>query len=296
MTFSVQSKAVAATLIAAALFGTSATARSLSEIDASSLSVAAARLVVGSLGLIGVVLVMRRGISLVRLWQSPVVWMMAVGIAGYQSFFFIGTDLAGVAIGTLASLALGPLFAGLLGWAINRNRPGVWWWASTAIAIGGLFVLSIDAARLTTTINPMGIAAAVAAGGCYAVYTVLGVRVVGPDVHATDVLAAAFFLGALMLLPFSWQGMGALTNSSGIAFVLWVGLAATTAAYVLFGRGLTHLTAGTVATLNLAEPLVATALGVVILKEVLARWSAVGSLLIASALALLAWATLKGKV
>jgi len=77
---------------------------------------------------------------------------------------------------------------------------------------------------------------------------------------------------------------------------LWVGLAATTAAYVLFGRGLTHLTAGTVATLNLAEPLVATALGVVILKEVLAGWSAVGSLLIASALALLAWATLKGKV
>ena len=51
-------------------------------------------------------------------------------------------------------------------------------------------------------------------------------------------------------------------------------------AYVLFGRGLRVLPAGPVATLFLAEPLVATILGVVVLGETLAPAAIAGALLV----------------
>ena len=68
----------------------------------------------------------------------------------------------------------------------------------------------------------------------------------------------------------------------------YLGLVPTTLAYVLFGRGLTVLTPGTVATLNLAEPVVATLLGVLVLDERLAVAGVVGMVLVVAGLALLA--------
>jgi DME family drug/metabolite transporter len=67
---------------------------------------------------------------------------------------------------------------------------------------------------------------------------------------------------------------------------LWLGLATTTLAYVLFGRGLHHLPAGPVTTLVLAEPVVATFLGVVVLGESLAPLGWVGAALVLAGLAL----------
>ncbi len=57
----------------------------------------------------------------------------------------------------------------------------------------------------------------------------------------------------LLTQPLAW-----LATPSGLAMALWLGLATTTLAYVLFGRGLRHLPAGPVTTLVLAEPVVAT--------------------------------------
>jgi DME family drug/metabolite transporter len=67
---------------------------------------------------------------------------------------------------------------------------------------------------------------------------------------------------------------------------LWLGLATTTVAYVLFGRGLRNLPAGPVTTLVLAEPVVATVLGVVVLGEHLVPLGWVGAALVLAGLAL----------
>jgi DME family drug/metabolite transporter len=100
-------------------------------------------------------------------------------------------------------------------------------------------------------------------------------------------MAAAFGLGGLLLVPvlltqpLAWLGSG-----SGLAMALWLGLATTTAAYVLFGRGLRHLPAGPVTTLVLAEPVVATVLGVLVLGEHLAPLGWIGAGLVVAGLAL----------
>jgi DME family drug/metabolite transporter len=286
---------VVATLGSAALFGTSATSRALSGLTIDSVTVATVRLFIGALGLLAVTLIAHRAHHVVQLWKRPLIWVMALGVAGYQALFFVGTGLIGVAIGTLASLALGPLMAGLLSWALGGSRPTPIWWVSTSIAIAGLVTLSSAAFTGDVHINPLGILAAVGAGTGYALFTVLGSKLAQADSHPTDVLAASFFIGSVMLLPLGIGHVDQFASSTGLTLALWLGLATTTLAYVLFGKGIAALPPGTVATLNLAEPVIATVLGVVVLSEVVTGVSAIGCALIALSLAVLAVETIRGK-
>jgi DME family drug/metabolite transporter len=287
--------AVVATLAAAALFGTSATSRSLSAVEAPSIAIASLRLAVGALGLLAIVVASRRFSAVWELWQKPWIWLMAIGVAGYQALFFVGTGLTGVAIGTIASLALGPLFAGLLNWLALRVAPTPVWWLSTAIAVVGVGLLSLEALETGSSLNPLGLVAAVGAGFAYAIYTVFGARGAKAQNNPTDVLAAAFTLGALFLLPGAFSANSSLISGSGLLLVMWLGLVATTLAYVLFGIGLKQLSASTVATLNLAEPVVAALLGVFVVGEVLSGSSLFGAVLIVIALSLLSYSTLREK-
>ncbi len=282
-----------AVLISATLFGTTGTARIISGVDVSSTSIASVRLLVGALGLVAISVFARRWSNLLMLWRKPLVWVMGAGVAAYQALFFIGTGLVGVAVGTLASLALGPLMAGVLAWALGGRRPSRIWWGSTLIAIAGLTVLTWSGLTSGAEFNVLGILAAVGAGTAYAVYTVLGSRITIPSLPATDVLAASFLLGSLMLLPIGASDFHAFVSTDGTLLVLWLGLVATTGAYVLFGRGITHLTPGTVATLNLAEPVVATVLGVLVVHESISGLSLIGCGLIATSLSVLAISTVR---
>lgn len=280
--------AVLAVLGSAALFGTSATAAALTNPDATAPAVAAGRLLVGSLGLIAVVALSVAGRqALLRLWRRPLLWAMGLSVASYQALFFFGVSRTGVAVGTLASLALAPFLAGVLGWLLREGAPGVVWGASTILAVIGVALLTIGDGQAR---DAVGIAAAMGAGASYAVYTVLGVRLARRGESASAVLAASFAIAAVILLPvFVASGLWWATPS-GFALILWLGLVATTVAYLLFGVGLTVLQPGHIATLNLAEPVVATMLGLVLLSETLGPRGWVGSALVVIALALLGFA------
>ena len=68
---------------------------------------------------------------------------------------------------------------------------------------------------------------------------------------------------------------------------LWLGVATTTVAYVLYGYGLRSTPVATAATLTLLEPVVATLLGVMVLAERPEPISWGGVLLVLGALGLL---------
>lgn len=283
-----RSVAVVAVLGSATLFGTSATAATLANPDATAPAIAAGRLLVGSLGLlvvVGVTLAGRK--ALVRLWRRPLLWAMGLSVAAYQALFFFGVSRTGVAVGTLASLALAPFLAGVLGWLLREGAPGIVWGFSTVLAVMGVGLLTVGDGQPR---DAVGIAAAMGAGASYAVYTVLGVRLARRGESASAVLAASFAIAAMILLPvFVASGLW-WTTPSGFALILWLGLAATTVAYLLFGVGLTVLQPGHIATLNLAEPVVATILGVLLLSETLGPRGWVGSGFVIVALAALGFA------
>ena len=283
-----RSTGVISVLGAAALFGTSGTSVALVGPATGAPGVAAGRLLVGSLGLLAVASRRAEGRrALLRLWRRPLLWAMGLAVAAYQVLFFVGVARTGVAVGTLASLALAPFLAGVLGWLMRQGAPGAVWVASTVLAVAGLVVLT---ASEGTTRDAWGILAALGAGASYAVYTVLGVRLSGDGESATHVLAASFAIAAAVCLPIFVMSGSWWRSLDGLALLLWLGLVTTTIGYLLFGVGLRTLQPGQIATFNLAEPVMATLLGVVVLAEPMGPQGWIGCVLILIALAVLGMA------
>ena len=285
--------AVLQVLLAAVLFGTTGTAQALGPDATTPLGVGAARLAVGGLALLVLLPLLggspRRAVAL---WRSPVGLLAGLCTALYQVCFFAGVERTGVALGTLVTIGSGPVFAGLLAAVVLRERPARSWVVATTACVAGLALLTAggttggDAEGAT---DVLGLLLALGSGFAYAAYTVLAKQLLHAGATSGEAMASAFGLGGLVLLPvLAAVPLDWLPTAGGAALVLYLGLVTTTAAYALFGRGLSALPAGPVTTLVLTEPLVATALGVVVLDE---RLPAVG---VAGVVRLLAGLALQG--
>jgi DME family drug/metabolite transporter len=278
--------AVGAVLLAAALFGTTGTAQALGPDSTTPLGVGAVRLLVGGLALLAVLPLLGTPVrDAVRLWATPAGAAAGLCTALYQVAFFAAVDRAGVAVGTLVTIGSGPVLAGGLARVLLGERTSRSWLAATALCVAGLVLLTLGGGSSEGT-SASGCALALLSGLAYALYTVLAKRLLDAGHAPTPVMAAAFGLGGLLLVPvLLTQPLGWLTEPSGLATAAWLGLATTTAAYVLFGRGLAVLPAGPVATLVLAEPLVATVLGLAVLDERLTGAGLVGAGLVLAGVA-----------
>ncbi|WP_394553137.1 EamA family transporter [Agromyces sp. MMS24-JH15] len=228
----------------------------------------------------------------------------ALGILAYQPAFFAGTAANGVAIGTVVALGSAPVLTGALDWLTRRRYPGHRWLVATAIATSGVAILAFAAgggtgdgagggagggADASTGADPAGLAASVAAGLSYAVYTLAAKALIDRGWRSNTSMGALFGTSAIVALPIlaatdaSW-----LAEPGGAAMALWLGLVTTTLAYVLFGFGLVGLAPATVSTLTLAEPLTAGLLGVLLLGEQLAPAAWVGLAVLAAGIVVLA--------
>lgn len=274
-------RAVAVLLLAAALFGTTGTAQALGPSSTTPLGVGAVRLVIGGLALLALLpLVGARRSEALALWRTPSGVVAGVCTALYQVCFFAGVERAGVAVGTLAAIGSGPILAGLLARWLLGERPGLAWLLATCVCLLGLALLVLGGGGAAKP-DPVGVVLAVLAGLAYAVYTVLAKRQLDAGHAPAAVMAAAFGLGGVLSVPLLLsQPLGWLGSIDGVALALYLGLVTTTLAYLLFVRGLAVLPAGPVTTLMLAEPVVATALGVVVLDERLAVLGGVGAALV----------------
>jgi len=212
----------------------------------------------------------------------------AVTVAGYPLTFFPAVARAGVAPGTVIMLCCAPVCAGLLDWLLRRHRPDRRWFAATAGCLAGAVLLAVGGGAGGST-DPGGIVLAVAAGASYAGYTALAGLLIARGRGSMPVMGAMFGGGALLVLPVQLAaGPAWMLHGTGPAVVAHLALVTTFLAYLLYGRGLRTVTAAVATTLALAEPAVATVLGVVVLHERLAVAGWVGEALLAAALLLLA--------
>lgn len=285
---------IIAVLAAALCFSTTGTARALAGVDASSLAVGAARIMVGG-ALLGLVAIAARGRTTRPEGSHPPVqrspaWVLvgSLGVLAYQPAFFLGTGLNGVAIGTVVALGSAPIATGILDGVVSRRLPSRRWLVATAVTLSGVLLTSGLVGAGAMAIHPVGILASVGAGASYALYTVAGKQLLDrswPPVHA---MGSIFGVAALLSVPVLLvSGTGWLLTPAGGALVVWLGVVTTAVAYLLFGWGLAHLPSTTVSTLTLAEPLSATLLGLVLLREQLSAPSLVGLVAIGLGLALL---------
>lgn len=204
----------------------------------------------------------------------------------YQPAFFAGTSANGVAVGTIVALGSAPVITGALEWALTRRFPGMVWLAATAVATVGVTLLSGVGGGGDISVG--GLLASLGAGASYAVYTLASKALLARGWSPTSTMGAVFGAAAVASVPLllvtdaSW-----LATPEGLVMALWLGLVTTTLAYLLFAQGLRHLTAATVSTLTLAEPLTATLLGLLVLHETLGGLAVAGLVVLACGLAIL---------
>src|ERR687886_678270 len=268
-------------LLAAVCFGTTGTAQAIGP-AASPVAVGAARIVVGGALLVAIARALDLRMPRFRATAAGI----AVGVCIYQLSFFAAVKLTGVAVGTVVAIGTGPAAAGLLGRVVNGERLTRRWALATLAAAAGVALLAGDGGG---TVDPEGIALAVTAGAGYATCTVLSKRLIVRGAAPEGVMAAGFGGAAGLLVPvLLLAGPGFLTTGAGLGLALYLGAIPTALAYVLFSRGLRGLTSGETATLVLAEPLTATALGIVALGEQASVAAAAGAALVLAGLAILA--------
>ncbi|WP_214103436.1 EamA family transporter [Acrocarpospora catenulata] len=266
-----------AIIAAAVLWGTAGTAATFTT--AGSVPLAAARLVIG-----GAILAL-----LARPFRFRADLLFgALCVAAYQLCFFLAIGRTGVAIGTVVTIGSGPVFTGLLSWAIDRTLPSARWAYGTAAAVAGCAVLVLGGGGEGGA-DPVGIGLALISGLIYATYAVIAARAIGRGIASDTVMGVMFGGAALIMLPvLLFTGPGWLAEPAGLLTALYLGAATTALAYVLYGRGLRTTPVATAATLALAEPAVAALLGVAVLGERLAGASWAGLALLAVSLLVVA--------
>ncbi|MDX6723298.1 MAG: drug/metabolite transporter, family [Solirubrobacteraceae bacterium] len=268
-------------LLAAVCFGTTGTAQAIGP-SASPVAVGSARIVLG--GFLLVVIARAMGLRLPR--ASGSLLGIAVAVAIYQLSFFAAVHLTGVAVGTVVAIGTGPAAAGALGRLVNGERLGARWALATFCAGAGVVLLLGDGGG---AVDPVGVALAVLAGLGYAGSTVMSKRLLVAGEAPEAVMAGGFGGAAVILAPVLVLARpGFLSGAGGLAMTLYLGVIPTAVAYVLFSRGLRELSSGETATLVLAEPLTASALGLMVLGEHASVVAGAGAVLVLLGLVVLA--------
>lgn len=278
-------KHISLVLLAGVLYGTAGTAAALGPSTATPLAIGGLRLMAGALILFLILpLIGASWRRLPRLFRRPTIWVMALGAAAYQPFFFTAVERSGVALSTLVAVGAGPIFAGILGWMILKQRPTSLWIGATGLAIFGLLLRSWGEVDFGES---LGLVLALDAGLSSAAYVVAAKVELNRGGHFVEMPTAAYLIGSVMLLPFVLtQPLGWVGTFSGAALIIYLGVVTMAIANVSQVRGMKGMPPGPAATLLLVDPLTATILGMLILNESITWLGVIGMILVLIALLL----------
>ncbi|MDB5894943.1 MAG: EamA family transporter [Rhodoferax sp.] len=286
-------------LLAAMLWGTTGTAQSLAPPQLPAQWVGALRLAMSALFfLVYLLLTEPRPRLADDLRRMPWAWVLLSGacVAAYNLSFFAGVKASGVAVGTAIAIGSGPLWAGLLQWAVAGQAPRPAWWLGTLLAVAGgaAMVLSGSDGPGGPQLNATGVGLCLVAGLSYAAYALVNQRLVRQAAPATVTLLV-FGTAALIAVPaaLAWAGLPGAMSAGGWWVVGYLGVVATGIAYLLFSSALRHISAATGVTLALAEPLTAFVLAVVVVHERPGPGAFAGLALVLAGLAVVIWAEVR---
>lgn len=266
-------RAILAVVVTSILWGTTGTVAAYAP-QLSSLAVGAA-----ALGLSGLLLALvalpqlKRESALLRA-EKKLVILGAVAIMVYPLAFYTSMSTAGVAIGSVVSLASAPIFSGLVEWALEKRQLLSRWMVATMLGLTGSgLLLSSSLSSHGSSGNQLmpGIALGLVAGATYATYSWSSALLMTKGISRQAAMGAGFGLGGVLLMPVLLAtGRSILESSTHVAVVGYMVLVPMFLGYLFFGYGLSRLPASTVTAITLLEPAVATLLAVIVVGERLA--------------------------
>lgn len=284
---------ILAVLLTAVLWGTTGTAATFAP-KVSPVAIGAAAMGVGGLLQAAIAVPSLRRNASPLMANRGMVALGAAAVVVYPLAFYSSMHLAGVAIGTVISLASAPLASGLLELVVDRRRLGPWWVTAAILGTGGSGLLCLAKAaqpEVSATRTAAGIGLGLLAGLSYALYSWVVHRLLGQGVSRAAAMGAVFGLGGLALMPVLLvTGAPLLASTTNFAVGAYMALVPMFLGYVLFGVGLTRVRPSTATTITLSEPAVAALLAVVVVGERLSWSGWLGLAIVGLALVVLAMA------
>ncbi len=248
----------------------------------------AVRASVGWLAVMGFVLATRGARSL-RVEGRDLAFLVTLGLVGIGAFYLLYFyTVRESTVGTAAILLYSsPAFVVVLAWLFLREPFGILKVLALALTVGGISLVAgaYDPANLE--VSPAVLLTGLLSGLAYGLYSIFGRPVTG-RLGPPIILSYALFFGAALLLVAAGPTLGTLAGlplgSYALLFVLAV--VHTTLAFALYTFGLGRLGAGRAAIVATVEPVVAGAVGTVLLGEDLTFPKILGGLLVLSGAAL----------
>jgi DME family drug/metabolite transporter len=214
-----------------------------------------------------------RGPIVQQFMAAPLRYTLSgLGLAVCQLGYFAAIPRVGVAVATVVSLGVGPLFIAL---GARERITG-----TLLLAVLGLALL-VSGSGGPGGASVAGIVFSLLSAAGYALTTLLNRDEQDPITSAL----LGFTTGALILLPLAMTG-GITPTPASWPLLAYFGLVPTALAYALFYTGLRVIRASTAAVIALIEPLLAALIGVLAFHEHLTPLSLVGAAVLLAAVLL----------
>ncbi|NGN97901.1 DMT family transporter [Grimontia sp. S25] len=223
-----------------------------------------------------------------RILQSRAsLFIGVVALAVYPLAFYSSMRMAGVAVGTVVSIASAPFMTVVINRLFGKaNIVSSRWVMSFLLGTVGIVMLTFAesghaAVASDNSQKLFGVLLGLVAGLSYATYAWVAKQLIDTGVKSDSAMAAIFGLGALLLLPtllFTGDNLFSSWNNTSVS--LYMALVPMFVGYLAFGFGLRHVDASKATLLTLFEPVVAACFAVLIVGEVIAPIGWVGMALI----------------
>lgn len=284
---------VAAITVTSVLWGTTGTAATFAP-EAGPLAIGSAALGIGGLLQAAVAVRPLRAAASALRTHLALVLLGAFAVMVYPLAFYSSMQLAGVAIGSVVSLASAPLASGLLERLVEHRPLSAWWMVAAGLGIVGAIMLctsTLHEAIAPATSAVGGILLGLVAGATYATYSWIAQRLMRAGIGRAAAMGAVFGTGGTLLMPvLIATGAPLLATTDALLVTGYMALVPMFAGYLLFGYGLARVPASTATSITLSEPAVATVLAVVVLGERLTVMGWAGLGIIGAVLLILAFA------
>ncbi|MGO3385505.1 MAG: EamA family transporter [Acinetobacter guillouiae] len=237
------------------------------------LTISAMRLLLGSLILAVIFKIWQVNFKQVK-WSSIISY--GIALAGMNALFYLSIHRIPLGI-AVAFEFIGPLSVALF----HARQKFDFIWVGLAI-LGLVLLLPFDQAK--QSLDPIGIAFALAAGACWALYIIAGQRPSG--VSGNHTVCLGMFVGMLCLMPialFSGMPLQVFEPSNLIYFIV-LAILASALPFSLEMIALRNLSALSFGTLMSLEPAIAAFSGFIFLNEQLlwTQWLALATIISAS--------------
>jgi DME family drug/metabolite transporter len=234
-------------------------------------------------------MLLARGVGNLRVAWRDFLFLVPLGLIGigvfYLLYFFTVREST---VGTAAILLYSsPAFVSLLAWVFLRETLGVLRVLALALTFGGIFLVVGGYDPEALEVGPLVLATGLLSGLTYGLYSIFG-KPVARHLDPAIILSYALGFGAVLLVLFALPTLDTLVDLTlgSYALLLMLAVVHTSLAFGLYTVGLKRLDAGQAAIVATVEPVVAGAIGVVLLGETLTAPKVLGALLVLAGAAL----------